>query len=93
MSKALYFIGGIVFVTFILPLIDSFVSFIIQKIEKFKARDSVDITLCNVQMQKMEQEANADPVSAIGFDVPENTEYQYNDDEESEDKNKNIIGF
>ena len=91
MSKALYFIGGIVFVTFILPLIDSFVSFIVQKIEKFKAQDSVDITLCNVQMQKMEQEANADPVSAIGFDVPEN--YQYDDDEESEDKNKNIIGF
>lgn len=92
MSKALYFIGGIVFITFILPLIDSFVSFIVQKIEKFKARDSVDITLCNVQMQKMEQEANVDPVSAIGFDVPENT-YQYDDDEESEDKNKNIIGF
>lgn len=92
MLEVLYFIGGIVFVTFILPLIDSFASFIAQKVEKFKARDSVDITKCNVEMQKMEQEANADPVSAIGFDVPENTEYQYND-EETEDKHKNIIGF
>ena len=66
MKKLLCFIGGMLFATFIIPLLDSLLSFLGTKIEYKKIKYNEAINNSNLKLQK--QMADTDEVKhAIGF--------------------------
>lgn len=73
-----YFIIGILFGVFIIPVLDSVVSAILTGIELIKGKWTVQITEYNYQIQKMGNEKSSS-AQVIGFAIPT--------EEEDEDEN------
>lgn len=76
-TELLYFILGIAFAEIVLPVVESFISFICMRLELSKGK-------IQLQMMKMQQEIDDDEMErapAIGFDT---SCCVYRDDEEEE---------
>lgn len=64
MNILLYFILGVIFVSFIQPLCDSILSLILTGIEALKAKISIKIAQYN---EKIHKSQNLDDMRQIGF--------------------------
>jgi hypothetical protein len=80
--ELLFFILGIVFVQYFIPLVDGFVAWILTWIEAKKTKQSEIVNQSNIIMRQAVEAANEPPPRRmIGFSAPENDE---EDDEEDE---------
>ena len=79
--ELLYFILGIIFVTYIIPLLDGISAWFLTWVEAKKAKQSEIINLTNIKMRQAAASAEEDPPRRpIGFRVPDEEE-EYEEDE------------
>lgn len=78
--KSLFFIFGILFSQYIMPLMDGFGALILTWIESRKVKHSEIINDSNIRMQKA-VEQNDEPKYHIGFAPPIKKETEEEDDE------------
>ena len=80
--ELLYFILGILFVQYIIPLIDGFTAWILTWVEAKKAKQSEIVNQININMRQAAASTEADPPRrAIGFCTPESEDYEEEEDE------------
>ena len=78
--ELLYFILGIIFVTYVIPLLDGISEWFLTWIEAKKAKQSEIINLTNIKMRQAATSAEEDsPKRLIGFRVPDEEE-EYEDE-------------
>ena len=78
--ELLYFILGIVFVTYVIPLLDGISSWFLTWVEAKKAKQSEVINQTNIKMRQAAASAEEDPPRRpIGFRVPDEEE-EYEDE-------------
>ena len=78
--ELLYFILGILFVTYVIPLLDGISSWFLTWVEAKKAKQSEVINQTNIKMRQAAASAEEDPPRRpIGFRVPD--EEEENEDE------------
>lgn len=81
--ELLFFILGIVFVQYCIPLLDGFAAWLLTWVEAKKSKQSELVNQSNINMRQAADAANEPPPHrTIGFTVPENEEKE--DDEEDE---------
>ena len=79
--ELLYFILGILFVTYVIPLLDGILSWFLTWVEVKKAKQSEVINQTNIKMRQAAASAEEDPPRRpIGFRVPDEEE-EYEEDE------------
>ena len=79
--ELLYFILGILFVTYVIPLMDGISSWFLTWVEAKKAKQSEVINQTNIKMRQAAASAEEDPPRRpIGFRVPDEEE-DYEEDE------------
>ena len=79
--ELLYFILGILFVTYVIPLLDGISSWFLTWVEAKKAKQSEVINQTNIKMRQAAASAEEDPPRRpIGFRVPDEEE-GYEEDE------------
>ena len=79
--ELLYFILGIVFVSYVIPLLDGISAWFLTWVEAKKAKQSSVINDANIKMRKAAASAEEDPPRRpIGFRVPDEEE-EYEEDE------------
>ena len=79
--ELLYFILGILFVTYVIPLLDGISSWFLTWVEAKKAKQSEVINQTNIKMRQAAASADEDPPRRpIGFRVPDEEE-EYEEDE------------
>lgn len=79
--ELLYFILGILFVTYVIPLMDGVSSWFLTWVEAKKAKQSEVINQTNIKMRQAAASAEEDPPRRpIGFRVPDEEE-EYEEDE------------
>ena len=79
--ELLYFILGILFVTYVIPLLDGISSWFLTLVEAKKAKQSEVINQTNIKMRQAAASAEEDPPRRpIGFRVPDEEE-EYEEDE------------
>ena len=79
--ELLYFILGILFVTYVIPLLDGVSAWFLTWVEAKKAKQSEVINQTNIKMRKAAASAEEDPPRRpIGFRVPDEEE-EYEEDE------------
>lgn len=79
--ELLYFILGILFVTYVIPLMDGILSWFLTWVEAKKAKQSEVINQTNIKMRQAAASAEEDPPRRpIGFRVPDEEE-EYEEDE------------
>ena len=79
--ELLYFILGILFVTYVIPLLDGILSWFLTWVEAKKAKQSEVINQTNIKMRQAAASADEDPPRRpIGFRVPDEEE-EYEEDE------------
>ena len=82
--ELLYFILGIIFVSYVIPLLDGISAWILTWIEAKKAEQSSVINDANIKMRQAAASAEEDsPRRPIGFRMPDSEDY---DEEENEDE-------
>lgn len=84
MSVFLYFIAGIIFIQWIVPIGDALANLIISYLEMLKGKASLGITQYNAQIQKLAEEIANPPEIAhhvIGFQVPSSEDYEEEEDD------------
>lgn len=80
--ELLYFILGILFVQYIIPLIDGFTAWILTWVEAKKAKQSEIVNQVNINMRQAAASTEADsPRRAIGFCAPEPEDYEEEEDD------------
>lgn len=78
--ELLYFILGIIFVTYVIPLFDGISAWFLTWVEAKKAKQSEIINLTNIKMRQAATSAEEDPPRRpIGFRVPDEEE-EYEDE-------------
>ena len=78
--ELLYFILGILFVTYVIPLMDGISSWFLTWVEAKKAKQSEVINQTNIKMRQAAASAEEDPPRRpIGFRLPD--EEEENEDE------------
>lgn len=78
--ELLYFILGIVFVTYVIPLLDGISAWFLTWVEARKAKQSEIINLTNIKMRQAATSAEDDtPKRLIGFRVSDEEE-EYEDE-------------
>lgn len=78
--ELLYFILGIIFITYIIPLLDGISAWFLTWVEAKKAKQSEIINLTNIKMRQAATSAEEDsPKRLIGFRVPDEEE-EYEDE-------------
>lgn len=78
--ELLYFILGIVFVTYVIPLLDGISAWFLTWVEARKAKQSEIINLTNIKMRQAATSAEDDsPKRLIGFRMPDEEE-EYEDE-------------
>lgn len=81
--ELLFFILGILFVQYFIPLVDGFVAWLLTWVEAKKAKQSEVVNQTNINMRQAAEAANElPPRRIIGFATPENDEEE--DDEKDE---------
>lgn len=79
--ELLYFILGILFVTYVIPLLDGVSAWFLTWVEAKKAKQSEVINQTNIKMRQAAASAEEDPPRRpIGFRVPDEEE-EYEEDE------------
>ena len=79
--ELLYFILGILFVTYVIPLLDGLLAWFLTWVEVKKAKQSEVINQTNIKMRQAAASAEEDPPRrSIGFRVPDEEE-EYEEDE------------
>ena len=79
--ELLYFILGILFVTYVIPLMDGISSWFLTWVEAKKAKQSEVINQTNIKMRQAAASAEEEPPRRpIGFRVPDEEE-EYEEDE------------
>ena len=79
--ELLYFILGIFFVTYVIPLLDGISAWFLTWVEAKKAKQSEVINQTNIKMRQAAASAEEDPPRrSIGFRVPDEEE-EYEEDE------------
>ena len=79
--ELLYFILGILFVTYVIPLMDGISAWFLTWVEAKKAKQSEVINQTNIRMRQAAASAEEDPPRRpIGFRVPDEEE-EYEEDE------------
>ena len=79
--ELLYFILGILFVTYVIPLLDGISAWFLTWVEAKKAKQSSVINDANIKMRQAAASAEQDPPRRpIGFRVPDEEE-EYEEDE------------
>ena len=79
--ELLYFILGILFVTYIIPLMDGISSWFLTWVEAKKAKQSEVINQTNIKMRQAAASAEEDPPRRpIGFRVPDEEEENEEDE-------------
>lgn len=79
--ELLYFILGILFVTYAIPLMDGISAWFLTWVEAKKAKQSEVINQTNIRMRQAAASAEEDPPRRpIGFRVPDEEE-EYEEDE------------
>lgn len=82
--ELLYFILGIIFVTYVIPLLDGVSAWFLTWVEAKKAKQSEIINQTNIKMRQAAASAEEDPPRRpIGFRMPDPKDY---DEEENEDE-------
>ena len=83
--ELLYFILGILFIQYIIPLFDGVVGWILTWIEAKKAKQSNVINDANIKMRQAAASAEADPsMRKIGFCAPDPEENEEEEDDVDE---------
>lgn len=78
--ELLYFILGIIFVTYVIPLLDGISAWFLTWVEAKKAKQSEIINLTNIKMRQAATSAEEDsPKRLIGFRMPDEEE-EYEDE-------------
>lgn len=78
--ELLYFILGIIFVTYVIPLLDGISAWFLTWVEARKAKQSEIINLTNIKMRQAATSAEDDsPKRLIGFRMPDEEE-EYEDE-------------
>lgn len=81
--ELLYFILGILFVSFVIPLLDGLSGLLLTWIEAKKAKQSEIINLANIKMRQAATSAEDDsPKRLIGFCRNDDYEEEEDDDDE-----------
>ena len=79
--ELLYFILGVVFVTYVIPLLDGISGWFLTWVEAKKAKQSEIVNQANIKMRQAAASAEEDPPRRpIGFRVPDEEE-EYEEDE------------
>ena len=79
--ELLYFILGILFVTYVIPLMDGISAWFLTWVEAKKAKQSEVINQTNIRMRQATASAEEDPPRRpIGFRMPDEEE-EYEEDE------------
>lgn len=79
--ELLYFILGIIFVTYVIPLLDGISAWFLTWVEAKKTKQSEVINQTTIKMRQAVASAEKDPPSrAIGFRLPDEEE-EYEEDE------------
>lgn len=79
--ELLYFILGILFVTYVIPLLDGISAWFLTWVEAKKTKQSEVINQTNIKMRQAAASAEEDPPRRpIGFRVPDEEE-EYEEDE------------
>lgn len=77
MSNFIFFIAGIVFITFIIPVLDQLLALALSILEWIKSFFSIKITQANLKIKKLTEESEEEPEEKkyyIGFSVPDDCE-------------------
>ena len=82
--KSLFFVIGILFSQYAMPLMDSFGALILAWVESKKVKHSEIVTRANIRMQK-EIDRDDTPKNAYGFVVP-SIEEEIIEEEDDEDE-------
>lgn len=83
--ELLYFILGILFVQYGIPIIDGISAWFLTWVEAKKARQSSVINQANIEMRKAAASADIDPPRRpIGFRMPDAEELEEEENEEDE---------
>ena len=79
--ELLYFILGIVFITYVIPLLDGISGWFLTWVEAKKAKQSEIVNQANIKMRQAAASTEEDPPHRqIGFRVPDEEE-EYEEDE------------
>lgn len=79
--ELLYFILGIVFITYVIPLLDGISGWFLTWVEAKKAKQSEIVNQANIKMRQAAASTEEDPPHrSIGFRVPDEEE-EYEEDE------------
>lgn len=79
--ELLYFILGILFITYVIPLLDGISAWFLTWVEAKKTKQSEVINQTNIKMRQAAASAEEDPPRRpIGFRVPDEEE-EYEEDE------------
>lgn len=82
--ELLYFILGIIFVTYVIPLLDGVSAWFLTWVEAKKVKQSEIINQTSIKMRQAAASAEEDPPRRpIGFRMPDSEDY---DEEENEDE-------
>lgn len=68
--ELLYFILGILFISYLLPIIEGLSSWLLAWLEAKKATQSEIINQANIKMRKDAASADTSPMHTIGFQLP-----------------------
>ena len=81
--ELLYFILGIIFVQYIIPIFDGIIGWFLTWVEAKKAKQSEVINLANIKMRQAAASAEDDtPKRLIGFCREDDYEEEEDDDDE-----------
>lgn len=69
--ELLYFILGILFISYLLPIVEGLSSWLLAWLEAKKAAQSEIINQANIKMRKDAASADVSPMHAIGFQLPD----------------------
>lgn len=75
----LYFILGILFIEVVIPIVEALVTLILTWIEVAKGKSSLKITQLSADIAKL-TEPKEPPHHAIGFVIPNDNEYEEEED-------------
>ena len=73
---------GIIFISFIYPVLESTISLYLTWIEYLKGILTVKITRLQVEIQKMAEPVDDEPARVIGFTTEHYEEYEDDDDDD-----------
>lgn len=83
--ELLYFILGILFVQFVIPILDGIAGWFLTWVEAKKAKQSSVINDANIKMRQAAASAEADPpMRKIGFCAPDPEENEEEEDDVDE---------